>query len=277
MPLKRAAAVFALTFSVVPSAYGAPPSAKQACIAAHEEALTLKSEKKPHAAKEKFVACARAECPVVVRKECGEQIDQMSAAAPTVALEALDDKGNSDTQVKVTLDGIVVADKLTGSAIDVEPGEHLFVFERGDGKKIEQKLLVVEGEKNRKVVADYQTLLPKPPPVTPPPPPPPKKMPILAYVAGGVALAAVGSFAFFSISGKSKEDDLATSCSPNCGDGDVASVRRSYVIADVSLGVGIFATAAALVLALPALTSGGGKTAAAVGPAPWMPRVKVLR
>src|SRR5687768_7097240 len=82
---------------------------KQACLAAHEEAQTLRTQKKLHAARDKYVACAKAECPVVLRKECGEQIEKVDAVAPTVALEALDDKGNSDTNVKVSVDGAVIA------------------------------------------------------------------------------------------------------------------------------------------------------------------------
>lgn len=269
--MKIAIAV-ALSLIALPALAAPPPNAKQQCIAAHEEALKLKGDKKPHAAHDKFVACARAECPVVVRKECSEQLEQVQAAAPTIALEALDDKGNSDTQVKVTLDGQVVAEKLTGAAFDVEPGEHRIVFERAsDGKKIEQKLLIVEGEKNRKVLADYQLLVPKPPPPPPPIEAPPKKVPILAFVAGGVAALGFGSFAVFSIKGKGTEDDLAKTCAPTCAAKDVSPVKRDYVIADVSLGVGIFALAAAVVMALPALTS-SGKTAR-LGPAPWMPRV----
>lgn len=252
-----------------------PPASKQACLAAHEEALSLKTEKKPHAAHEKLVICARTECPVIVRKECTDLLDSVQAAAPTVVVEALDDKGNSDTAVKVTLDGSVIAEKLTGSAIDVEPGEHVFSFERAsDGKKMQEKILVVEGEKNRKVVADYQLLLPK---VTPPPPPPaePRRVPPLAFVAGGVAVAGFGSFAFFSLIGIGKENDLAaaTGCKPHCTDSDVAPVKRDYLIGDISLGIGILATAAAVIMALPALGQPTPKTAAA----PWMPRVRRIQ
>lgn len=262
------------------TALAAPPAKsaatpKQTCLAAHEEALARKTDKKPHAALEKLVVCARTECPTIVRKECTDLLESVQSAAPTVVVEALDDKGNSDTAVKVTIDGDVVAEKLTGAAVNVEPGEHVFVFERAsDGKKIEDKVLIVEGEKNRKVVADYQALLPKPV-APPPPPPPPAKVPTLAYVTGGVAFAGLGSFALFSILGRSKESDLASDdggCKPRCTDDDVAPVKRDYLIGDVSLAIGIVAAAATVILVLPALTS--PKPAAALGPAPWMPRIQ---
>jgi hypothetical protein len=282
MRLAAGLGVVVLTCSSVALAAPPPGTSKQACLAAHEEALALKTSKKPHAAHEKLVICARTDCPTIVRKECTEQLEVVEAAAPTVVVEALDDKGNSDTAVKLTLDGNVVGDKLTGAAINVEPGEHVFVFERAsDGKKMEEKVLVVEGEKNRKVMADYQSMLPKPvAPLSSPLSPPagsaePKKVPTLAYVAGGVALAGFGSFAAFSLIGINKEHSLAASdgCSPHCTDDEIAPVKRDYLIGDISLGIGILATAAALILALPALTSPAPKTAAA----PWMPRVRRIR
>lgn len=255
----------------------APPSRtspKQACLAAHEEAQSLRTQKKLHAAREKYVLCAKSECPVVLRKECAEQIEKVDAVAPTVALEALDDKGNSDTNVKVSVDGNVIAERLTGTAMPIEPGDHSFRFERADGKSLDLKVLVVEGEKNRKVTADFQTLLPKQKEErTPPPPIETKKVPVLAYVAGGVALLGAGSFAFFALNGKSKEKDLAGSCAPNCAGDDVAPVERSYLVADISLVVAVIAAGAAVVLALPALTA---PATSAKAPPPYMPKVRIV-
>lgn len=256
-----AAAIVALVGSTAGTTDAAPSAGgTKACIAAHEEAQSLRGQKKLHAAREKFVACARQECPSAVRKECAEQLSQLDKDAPTVALEARDDDGNDTTAVTVSLDGTPIAERLTGIAIDVDPGEHVFRFERADGKAIEQRVLVVEGEKNRKVVAEYASLLPKPPPKDesgprPAPPPPEKHVPAVAYVLGGVGIAALGSFALFAIQGKSQEDDLAGKCAPNCTSDDLKTMRRDYLIADVSAGVGIVAVAVAVILALPALTS----------------------
>lgn len=283
MSLRKAVAVVA--FLAVPLAANAAPragaggAAAKACVAAHEEAISLRMQKKLHASREKFVACARSECPTVVRKECVAELALVEKNAPTVALEARDDKGNDETDVKVTVDGAPFADKLTGNAMNIEPGEHLFRFERsGDGKVMEQKVLVVEGDKNRKVVADYASLLPKPPPTTEAQGPVAKqKVPVLAYVAGGVALVGFGVFTGFALGGKGAEKDLANTCSPRCTDDDLGSVRRDYVIADIGLVIGVVGTAAAVILAWPALTGQPAVTTAQVKrtPAPWMPRVRV--
>jgi hypothetical protein len=264
------------------TAAAAPPvkpggGAKTACLAAHEEALALRGQKKPHAAREKFVACARVECPTVVRKECGEQVALVEKDAPTVVLEARDEAGADTTAVKVSMDGSPIASRLTGAAVDVEPGEHVFRFERESGPPVEQRVLVVEGEKNRKVVAEFASLVAKPPPGESGPPPPrePKHVPVVAYVTGGVAIAALGSFAFFALSGKGAEKDLASSCSPSCSDEQLAPVKRDYLIADVSLAVGVVAAVVTAVLAFPALTDSPAASARLSSPPPWMPRVAV--
>lgn len=258
--------------------------AKAACLAAHEEATTLLTQNKPHAAHDKFVVCARSECPTVVRKECGDQLVAVEKDAPTVALEARDEAGADTTAVKVTMDGSPLAERLTGSAVDVEPGEHVFRFERADGKSIEQKVLVVEGDKNRKVVADFASLVPRPPlgggdsrPVTPHEP---KKIPVLAYVAGGVGIIGLGGFTLFALTGKGAEKDLASSCNPNCTNDQLSSVKRDYLFADISLVIGVVAAATAVILAWPALTDGASSTTTASiarrsAAPPWMPRIKV--
>lgn len=270
--------------AVVPlTAAAAPPAkpgggAKTACLASHEEALALRSQKKPHAALEKFVACARVECPTVVRKECGEQVALVEKDAPTVVLEARDESGADTTAVKVSMDGNAIASRLTGAAVDVEPGEHLFRFERASGKAIEQRVLVVEGEKNRKVVAEFAPPVAKPPPGESGPPPSPhesKHVPVVAYIVGGVAVLGLGSFAFFALSGKGAEKDLASSCSPSCSDDQLAPVKRDYLIADVSLGIGLVAAVVTAVLVLPALTDSPAVSARLGSPPPWMPRVTV--
>jgi hypothetical protein len=252
-------------------------AAKTACVAAHEEGQNLRAQKKLRAAREKFVACAKSECPAVIRKECGEQIEAIESVSPSLVFEARDEKGDADGAVKVSLDGTVVSEHLTGSSVEVEPGEHTVKFERADGKVIEQKVLVAEGEKNRKIVAEYASLVPK----KDEPPPPAiaeHQIPLGSYIAGGVAVVALGSFAVFALTGKSTEDDLAGKCSPNCTDDEVGSVNRDYLIADVSLGVAAVATIVAVVLALPAFGSSGAVKTANVArtPAPWFPKMRTV-
>jgi hypothetical protein len=282
--------VSVLGVSLATSASAAPAKssspAKEQCVAAHEEAQSLRVQKKLHAARVKYVVCARVECPLVLRKECTEQIGAMDAVAPTITADARGDSGASDADVRVSLDAQLVAERLTGAAIPIEPGEHVLRFERArDGKTLEERLLVVEGEKNRKVVADFRAGSGR----TSPPSgertggekqgasekPAFARIPVLAWVAGGVAVAGAGSFAFFSLSGRDAEGDLAKQCAPSCTEDAVSPVKRDYLLADVSLVVTVVAAAAAVVLALPSFNV--TKTASTTSAPPWMPVVRVKR
>jgi hypothetical protein len=134
-------------------------------------------------------------------------------------------------------------------------------------------VLVVEGDKNKKIVADFATLAPKKPPPPPPPPPPPaeKKGSSISpgvFIAGGVALVAVGGFTTFAILGKNEEKKLAGDggCKPNCSSDQVSPVKRDYLVADVALGVAVVATAVAVYFAV---TSSGKSSAAKSPPATW--------
>jgi hypothetical protein len=275
--LRGAAAIALAVAAIEPRAASAArprskaASAKAACLAAHEEGLALRTQKKPHAAHDKFVSCARSECPVVVRKECAEQLTLAEKDAPTVALEARDESGLDAPAVKVAMDGAPLTERLTGTAVPVEPGEHVFRFEAADGKVIEQRVLVVEGDKNRKVLADFATLVPKPIGPDRPVPPPRPPLPVASLALAGVTVVGLASFTVFAITGKNDEKDLASSCGPRCSDDEVGSVKTKYAVADVSLVVAVAAAAVAVVLAWPSITGGAPRASTALGPAPWLP------
>src|SRR5206468_567998 len=66
---------------------------------------------------------------------------------PSVVLEAKTEAGYAfDTAV--TMDGAVVATKLDGRSIEVDPGVHTFRFTREGASPIEEKVLVHEGDKS---------------------------------------------------------------------------------------------------------------------------------
>jgi hypothetical protein len=67
---------------------------------------------------------------------------------------------------------------------------------------------------------------------------------VLLY--GSLALGVMGGvgFAYFGLQGKSDEDELDGSCAPRCPQGDIDALRRTYLAADVSLGIGVVALGA---------------------------------
>jgi hypothetical protein len=136
------------------------------------------------------------------------------------------------------VDGQPLLDKLTGLATTLDPGSHSISYRWPDGFERQQTIVVAQGEKNRRFELRRE---PKQVAVTTPvaaPPPPPKKAPVAAYVLGGVGVAALGSFAAFAITGKSAERDM-DGCKPFCSQAQADKMRLRYLLADISLGVGV--------------------------------------
>jgi hypothetical protein len=128
---------------------------------------------------------------------------------------------------------------------------------------IEERVFIVEGQKDRPLSIAFggQAAV-----VTPPTPSPsrarvatvPRDAPtqaasgphptrILSYVIGGVGLVATGSFAYFGIEGRSQASTLAQGCgaTKSCTDAQVDPVHAELVAADVSLGIAIVSLGAA--------------------------------
>lgn len=201
-------------------------------------------------AAEQFMACGSDEsCPEAVRTDCMERYTAVEGNIPTVIFAAADENGADITQAKVYSNDQLVADALDGRPVALEPGKHRFRFVLATGQTLDLDVLVREGEKNRVVAARVPPQPGAPPtpaatrPTTPPAPSPraeePQGLPAGFWVAGGLGVAALGSFGTFALLGRQKHVDLAD-CSPDCSpeqENDYDSMKRNYLIADISLGV----------------------------------------
>jgi hypothetical protein len=113
---------------------------------------------------------------------------------------------------------------------------------------------------------------PTPVPAAPPEEPAPaesKKTPVVVWVLGGVAVVGLAGFVGFGISGRSQQSDL-DDCKPNCSQGDVDDMKRTYLFADIALGVAAVAGGAAAYLYFTdkKRTEREGGAYVGVGPAP---------
>jgi hypothetical protein len=85
-------------------------------------------------------------------------------------------------------------------------------------------------------------------------PPSPTKTPGTGtYIAAGVGVLALSSFAYFGLAAQSDATDMRNTCKPNCPADRVDAARSKLVVANVSLGVVIaaFGVAGALWLLQP--------------------------
>jgi hypothetical protein len=222
----------------------ASDSEKEQCITAADQGQQLRDDNKYRLARDAFSRCARETCPVVVKRECGQWLHELDERSPTVVLGAQDGKGNDLTDVKVTVDDAPFASTLDGKPALVDPGEHLFRYEAAGLPPIEEHVVIKAGEKNHVLKVQFRELPPSPTPIDTPPAPEIgllSTIPPAVWVFGGVAIAAFASEAYFGLSGLGdRSSDLGTGgCAPHCPSSEKSSIQTKFVLADVSLGVGL--------------------------------------
>lgn len=232
------------------------------CIEQHSQAQDLRLAGKLLESKRLLTECTRDEsCPSEVVRECALLLDQLRNDTPSLVFAAIDREGRDTTAVKVYLGDQLVVNELGLEGIEFDPGHYTLRFEAADGVSKEVALIVRVGERNRKVLIDFR---PPPPPMIDAPPPPPVQekggIPVASLILGSASILAFGSFGYFAVDGKQKENELLDTCAssrgnPGCSRDEVDSMRTSYLVADVSLGVGVASLGAAVALWL---TSGRG-------------------
>jgi hypothetical protein len=144
-------AVLAVLGQLVPLVASAAEPTKQECVSANENAQDLRRAAQLREAEKQLAVCVSASCPAPVREDCAARLSEVEAAMPSLVLVAKDRAGNDVSSVVVTMDGLPFADSLDGAAVQVDPGEHKFIFE-SEGLPATEKVIVVhEGDKSRHI------------------------------------------------------------------------------------------------------------------------------
>jgi hypothetical protein len=266
-----------------------------ACIAASEQSLTLREQGKLHEALKQAAACAAETCPAEVKEECTRRVASLGTAMPTLILAAKDASGGDLYDVKVSLDGAPLVSTLDGRPLAIDPGAHTFVFEAAGATPYEKKLVLREGEKDRR-----ETVVLGPPSATAPGAAPPllrtpAAPPPLATVpeAGGTSswstarwlgLAAAGAgvvglgigAAFGALALSSQNREKADCAAAGCGSAAASKASTDYnaakrnadasTIAFVAGGV-LVAAGAVLWFTAPAAEGAPASTRVGLGPA----------
>jgi hypothetical protein len=123
---------------------------KNECIAANESAQDLRQAGKLREARARLTICVAASCPGTLREDCAQRVNEIDTAMPSVVFEAKNGSGNDLGAVRVTMDGQPFAQRLDGTAIPADPGEHRFYFEADGLPRTEKTLVFREGDKSRR-------------------------------------------------------------------------------------------------------------------------------
>lgn len=225
--------------------------AVQACVAAVGEGQKLERAAQLRAARERFLACDKSECPTEVRTVCDRLLTAVETNLPSIILVAKDTGGKDLLSVRVSVDGAPLASSLDGTSVLVDPGPHTLRFEHEGDAPIEQSVVIREAEKNRAIVV---TFAPPRMPVAPPPLPGPRRpIPGLVYAIAGVGVASLGVFVALDVDGQSRY----TSCqSGGCSQSTfhAISVERDVTLVTGGVGVAALGVATWLFLTRPTET-----------------------
>jgi hypothetical protein len=256
-----------------PAAPAAAPATSNECVEAHTKAVERQQSGHLKEARPLFEACAKPTCDKYLQQECTTQVTQLDADIPSVVPVVTDGDDAPRVDCVVKIDGEVLTSKLGGQALSVDPGLHEFTFSTDKGVISTQKVMIVQGQRNRPLACS--TLGPShalsvsmptqaaaaqaaaarfayeksasgevaPAPPAPESSPKTKWAPGWApWVVGGAGLAGVGAGALLIYWGRQDNNSLIANC-PNggCAQSAVSHVSTMYVAGDVLLGAGLAA------------------------------------
>jgi hypothetical protein len=214
--MKRLALALAAvsSFTLVDGVARATPPTTADCLAATESSVKLGNEHKLRAERTRLLVCAATSCPADIRKDCVGRVEAVSAQIPTIIFAASDASGSDLSAVNVTMDGEALTERLDGTALSIDPGEHTFRFASAAP--------LVPAPESPSVV-------PSPPLVELPPAPPPvlamdtasgtstwNTRKTLALVVGGAGIAGVAIGGIFGGVAASKWSGAKGESCPNC-------------------------------------------------------------
>jgi len=240
-------------------------SVNSECANAYERGQVQRKAGQLISARSTLQTCARDECPGFIRADCATWYEEVQEEVPTLVFAARS-QGRDLSDVRVSIGTRVLAERVDGQVVELDPGEYDFEFQTAEMRPFVQHFVVARGERNRLIQVELAPLAGPPVPAAPPPQPrqaPAQRSLLLPGLFAGLGAVGVAGFVSFGAWGHSQESQLEGTCSPRCGRDRVSPVRTKYLVADVSLGVGV----ASLALGAYFLLSASGHGEEARGPA----------
>jgi len=228
--IAAAATLLAVGLATLPAAAD-PEAAEAQCTADYTDGQKLRAEGQYMAARQKSLACANDACASWIKADCLKWVAELDAATPTVLLEVHDLAGAETSEVRVTLDGKPWLQRLEGRAVAADPGPHTLVFHLAGAAPIEQRVVLRELEKGRKVAVSFAPAVreapvvgPQAPPVSvaqpaaPPEAPPPEQeaggVPAWAWVLSVTGVVAIGVATPLIVVAAGSASDASEICPP---------------------------------------------------------------
>ncbi len=254
----RAALVSWLVLCTLLVSLRARAEASEQCASAYENAQLFRMRGHLVEARDALLVCLESSCPQLLRGDCAAWLPEVEQSLPSVVFAVTDLHGHDLTGARLFADGKLLEGYLDGRAHPIDPGVYKLRFEAPGHRAEEQPLTIREGEKGRMVRARLANMAPTAAMASEGPVPgvisndvseqPERKVhvPTATLVLGGSALVGFAAMTAFAVAGKHEHDQLENSCAPHCSDESTERGKRLYILADVSLGLSLGLTAAAV-------------------------------
>ena len=213
-----------VALSAVPRLARAADATMSECLAANESAIKLQDGHKLRQARTESLACSAVSCPAEVRESCQGRVARLNAAIPTLVLQAKDGSGADVSHVLVTMDGQPFADRLDGTAIPLDPGDHTFAFAVGGQPTVERRFVVYEGETDRRERVQLGGAAPL------------RLGPqrTLGIALGGAGVLGVGAGAVLGLVASSAWSSVKSACGPGGASNCIPSTSQASVTSEQS-------------------------------------------
>jgi hypothetical protein len=261
-----------------------PPKANGPCANGVKEARRQVEAGHLRQARQAFTECAKSTCGAL-SQQCRAGLQRLESDIPSVVVVVTDGSGITRGDVRVSMDGELLTSQIDGRGVDVDPGMHEFSFSTDQGDAHSEKILILQGQRNRVISVTLKRAASAPSDSTNAPgaaaaaaaAAPPSEVSMtpaaeqktsLAPVASGRELTAsastdrpraspllayvVGGAGLAAVGSSlllahwGREDNLLLDrCAPNCSQASVDHVSNMYIAADITLGAGVVALGAA--------------------------------
>jgi hypothetical protein len=214
-------------------------------------------------AKGMALECAQDVCGELISQQCRTRHQLLEEEMPSIVPTAVDEQGKPLLEVEVRVDGTLLTTHIDGQGLTLDPGLHEFSFSAQNRVPAVEKLLIVQGERNRRISVVLRSASNQPSPsadaapasapqAAAPAAAPAAPQPVVmqtavephrhvsgwTYVVGGVGVASLGASIALATWGHT-DFQLLDECSPNCKQESVDHVRHLYIAADVTLIAGV--------------------------------------
>jgi hypothetical protein len=225
---------------------------KTECVSSYQQAQISRQDGDLLKAQQELVSCAGAGCPDAMQADCSRWLEEVQTALPSVVFRALTPSGADIADARIELDA-QPARALDGRSITSNPGTHQVTVRAPHFAPVTLKVQFVEGQKLRQQALTLQPLTDRPSASgsmaqTPAAgsPTAERRFTVVQWVGASSAVAGGLGLTYFGLKARAGDSDLGA-CSPTCSTGAVAEVKRNYLAANVSLGLGLVGLAVAAV------------------------------